>query len=67
MFGEVDMQCDGDWVFVWIVKDGKLYCQFIVLGECDDCIGEFVVKSGLFMGSVIICNLSCMLVEGIVV
>ncbi|MFT7724256.1 MAG: efflux RND transporter periplasmic adaptor subunit [Roseateles sp.] len=64
MLGEADMQRDGDRTFAWIAKDGKLHRQPIVLGERDQRSGEFVVKSGLAVGDVVIRNPSRTLVEG---
>jgi len=64
MLGEADMQRDGDRAFAWIVQDGKLHRQPIVLGERDDRTGEFVVKSGLSSGAMVIRNPSRTLVEG---
>lgn len=67
MLGESDMQRDGDRAFAWIVQGGKLHRQPITLGERDNRTGEFVVKSGLSVGSVVIRNPSRTLVEGTVV
>jgi membrane fusion protein (multidrug efflux system) len=64
MLGEADMQRDGDRAFAWIVKDGKLHRQPITLGERDQRTGEYVVKSGLAVGTVVIRNPSRTLVEG---
>jgi len=64
MLGEADLQRDGDRVFAWAVKNGKLTRQPIVLGERDDRSGEFVVKTGLAIGDVVIRNPSRTLVEG---
>ncbi|MET0518350.1 MAG: efflux RND transporter periplasmic adaptor subunit [Burkholderiaceae bacterium] len=64
MLGEADLQRDGDKVYAWIVKGGKLHRQPIVLGERDERSGEFVVKTGLAAGDVIIRNPSRTLVEG---
>lgn len=64
MLGDADLQRDGDRAFAWIVKDGKLRRQSIVLGERDDRSGEFVIKSGLAVGDVIIRNPSRTLVDG---
>ncbi|MCE4539855.1 efflux RND transporter periplasmic adaptor subunit [Pelomonas sp. P7] len=67
MLGESDMQRDGDRAFAWIVQGGKLHRQPITLGDRDNRTGEFVVKSGLSVGSVVIRNPSRTLVEGTVV
>lgn len=64
MLGEADMQRDGDQVYAWIVKDGKLHRQAVVLGERDERRGEFVVASGLKPGDVLLRNPSRTLVEG---
>ncbi|PZP29927.1 MAG: efflux transporter periplasmic adaptor subunit [Roseateles depolymerans] len=64
MLGEADLQRDGDRVFAWMVKDGKLHRQPIVLGDRDERSGEFVVKTGLGTGAIIIRNPSRTLVEG---
>ncbi|CAM3652735.1 efflux RND transporter periplasmic adaptor subunit [Roseateles saccharophilus] len=64
MLGEADLQRDGDRVFAWVVKDAKLRRQPIVLGERDERSGEFVIKSGLASGDMIIRNPSRTLVEG---
>ncbi|WP_422015035.1 efflux RND transporter periplasmic adaptor subunit [Roseateles sp.] len=64
MLGDADLQRDGDRAFAWIVKDAKLHRQPIVLGERDERSGEFVVKSGLAAGDIIIRNPSRTLVEG---
>lgn len=64
MLGEADMQRDGDSAFAWIVQDGKLHRQRIVLGERDERTGEYVVKSGLSVGTIVIRNPSRTLVEG---
>jgi RND family efflux transporter MFP subunit len=67
MLGDADMQRDGDRAFAWVVQDGKLHRQPITLGERDNRTGEYVVKSGLSVGSVVIRNPSRTLVEGTVV
>lgn len=64
LLGDADLQRDGDQAFAWIVKDGKLLRQPIVLGVRDNRSGEFVVKSGLQAGTVLIRNPSRTLVEG---
>ncbi len=64
MLGDADLQRDGDRVFAWVVKGGKLIRQAIVLGERDQRTGEYVVKTGLTSGDVIIRNPSRTLVEG---
>ena len=64
MLGDADLQRDGDRVYAWVVKDSKLRRQPVVLGERDERSGEFVVKSGLAAGDVIIRNPSRTLVEG---
>jgi len=64
MLGEADLQRDGDATFAWIVKDAKLHRQRIGLGERDARTGEFVVKTGLAAGDVLIRNPSRTLVEG---
>lgn len=64
MLGDADLQRDGDRAFAWVVKDGKLRRQPIVLGERDDRSGEYVIKSGLAVGDVIIRNPSRTLVDG---
>jgi membrane fusion protein (multidrug efflux system) len=63
MLGEADLQRDGDAVFAWVVKDGKLHRQRIVLGDRDARSGAFVVKTGLADGDVLIRNPSRTLVE----
>ncbi len=64
MLGEADFQRDGDRVFAWVVKDAKLRRQPIVLAERDQRSGEFVVKTGLAVGDMLIRNPSRTLVEG---
>lgn len=64
MLGEADMQRDGDSAFAWVVQGGKLHRQRIVLGDRDERSGEFVVKSGLSAGAIVIRNPSRTLVEG---
>ena len=64
MLGDADMQRDGDRAYAWIVKDGKLHRQQLVLGERDHRTGEYVVKSGLAIGTVVLRNPSRTLVEG---
>jgi RND family efflux transporter MFP subunit len=63
MLGEADLQRDGDAVFAWVVKDGRLHRQRIVLGDRDARSGSFVVKTGLASGDVLIRNPSRTLVE----
>lgn len=67
MLGEADMQRDGDQVYAWIVKDGKLHRQPITLGARDERRGEFVVTAGLSAGEKVLRNPSRTLVEGSVV
>ncbi|MCY4754936.1 efflux RND transporter periplasmic adaptor subunit [Pelomonas aquatica] len=64
MLGDADLQRDGDRAYAWVVKGGKLLRQPIVLGERDQRSGEYVVKTGLNAGDVIIRNPSRTLVEG---
>jgi len=64
MLGEADLQRDGDRVYAWVVKSGKLVRQLIVLGDRDERSGEFVVKTGLAIGDTVIRNPSRTLVEG---
>lgn len=64
MLGDADMQRDGDRAYAWIIKDGKLHRQLLTLGERDHRTGEYVVKNGLAIGSVVVRNPSRTLVEG---
>ncbi len=64
LVGDADLQRDGDRVYAWMIKDGKLHRQPVTLGVRDDRSGEFVIKTGLAEGDVLIRNPSRTLVEG---
>ncbi|MDN3921626.1 efflux RND transporter periplasmic adaptor subunit [Pelomonas sp. PFR6] len=64
MLPEASIQREGDKSYAWTVKDGKLAKVAITLGERDDRLGLFEVKSGLKQGDQILRRPGSTLADG---